>query len=79
MVVSHHDVAALPSAGVRKAERAPTFDTDAHGEGGRTVSGGVLMGIQSPSPPIVSQAHLEPARYPEAELTQPCLSLVTLT
>ncbi|KAF8556582.1 hypothetical protein OG21DRAFT_595033 [Imleria badia] len=66
----HHDVAALPSAGVRKAERAPPSDTDAHGEGGRTISGGVLMGIQSPSPPIVSQAHLEP-RHTEAELTQP--------
>jgi hypothetical protein len=69
----HHDVAALPSADVQKAEQAPPFATDAHG-GGRTISGGVLMGREVLSPPTIDVAHSEPPRYNEAKLVQPCSS-----
>ncbi|KAG8216029.1 hypothetical protein J3R82DRAFT_8023 [Butyriboletus roseoflavus] len=70
----HHDVAALPSAAVRKAEQAPRFETDAYGDGGRTISGGVLMGIQLPSPRIIHHEHSEPPRCTGGELVQPCSS-----
>ncbi|KAF8452497.1 hypothetical protein L210DRAFT_3518778 [Boletus edulis BED1] len=68
-----HDVAALLSAGIQKADCAPPFATDAHGDGGRTISGGVLMGRQSSSPLIVSRIHSDP-QYTEAELMPPSSS-----
>ncbi|KAI9460687.1 hypothetical protein HD554DRAFT_2176539 [Boletus coccyginus] len=61
----HHDVTALVSEDVQKV-----FATNAHG-GERTISGGVLMGMQVQSPPVINEAHSEPPRYPETELVHP--------
>jgi hypothetical protein len=80
ITTSNHDLSAVESsATVQEPENAPHFDSEAYSGEGRTISGGVLVGVLPPFQNIDQECSEYPSsyQYTHAEGEKPCLLLLS--